>query len=111
MGGQGLGDRQDRTIGGRRKVSEIEKKHAIGASPRAGTSTPGRRQLVARTLQQVEGSLTTGGYSMGGGSETKLSADSPLLNSYVEEKLLCFRVATTRPAKELLVRPWSARVA
>ena len=64
MGGQGLGDRQDRTIGGRRKVGEIEKKHAIGASPRAGTSTPGRRQLVARTLQQVEGSLTTGGYSM-----------------------------------------------
>ena len=68
MGGQGLGDRQDRTIGGRRKASEIEKKHAIGASPRAGTSTPGRRQLVARTLQQVEGSLTTGGYSMGGRS-------------------------------------------
>ena len=31
MGGQGLGDRQDRTIGGRRKASEIEKKHAIGA--------------------------------------------------------------------------------
>ena len=40
----------------------------IGASPRAGTRTPGRRQLVARTLQQVEGSLTTGGYSMGGRS-------------------------------------------
>jgi hypothetical protein len=44
MGGQGLGDRQVRTIGGRRKASEIEKKHAIGASPREGTSTPGRRQ-------------------------------------------------------------------
>jgi hypothetical protein len=68
MGGQGLGDRQDRTIGGRRKASEIEKKHAIEASPIAGTSTPGRRQLVARTLHQVEGSLTTGGYSMGGRS-------------------------------------------
>jgi hypothetical protein len=68
MGGQGLGDRQDQTIGGRRKASEIEKKHAIGASPRAGTSTPGMRQLVARTLQQVEGSLTTGGYSIGGRS-------------------------------------------
>ncbi len=41
MGGQGIGDRQDRTIGGRRKASEIEKKHAIGASPRdrEGTST------------------------------------------------------------------------
>jgi hypothetical protein len=26
MGGQGLGDRQDRTIGGRRKASKIEKK-------------------------------------------------------------------------------------
>ena len=48
--------------------SKIEKKQAIGASPRAGTSTPGRQQLVARTLQQVEGSLTTGGYSMGGRS-------------------------------------------
>ena len=68
MGGQGLGDRQDQIIGGRRKASEIEKNHAIGASPRAGTSTPGRRQLVARTLHQVEGSLTTGGYSMGGRS-------------------------------------------
>jgi hypothetical protein len=44
MGGQGLGDRQDQTNGGRRKASEIEKKHAIGTSPRAGTSTPGRRQ-------------------------------------------------------------------
>ncbi len=47
MGGQGLGvlgDRQDRTIGGRRKASEIEKKHAIGASPREGISTPGRQQ-------------------------------------------------------------------
>ena len=45
MGGQGLGDRQDQTIGGRRKASEIEKKHAIGVSPREGTSsTPGRRQ-------------------------------------------------------------------
>ena len=62
MDGQGLGDRQDRTIG------EIEKKHATGASPKAGTSTPGMRLLVARTLQQVEGSLTTGGYSMGGRS-------------------------------------------
>ena len=62
MDGQGLGDRQDRTIG------EIEKKHAIGASPRAGTSTPGRQQLVARTLQQIEGSLITGGYLMGGWS-------------------------------------------
>jgi hypothetical protein len=41
MGGQGLGDRQDRTIGGWCKASEIKKKHAIGASPRAGTSTPG----------------------------------------------------------------------
>ena len=61
MGGQGLGDRQDRIISGQRKASEIEKKHAIGASSRAGTSTPGRRQLVARTLQQVEGSVTTGG--------------------------------------------------
>jgi hypothetical protein len=61
MGGQGLGDRQDRTIGGWRKASEIEKKHAIGASPIAGTSTSGRRELVARTLQQVEGSLTTRG--------------------------------------------------
>ena len=58
MGGRSLGDKQDQIIGG----------HAIGASPRAGTSTPGRRQLVARTLQQVEGSLTTGGYSMGGRS-------------------------------------------
>ena len=76
MGGQGLGDRQDRTIGGRRKASEIEKKHAIGASSRAGTSTPGRRQLVARTLQQIEGSLTTRGYSMGGRSlGDRLSAD------------------------------------
>jgi hypothetical protein len=80
MGGQGLGDRQDQTIGGRRKASEIEKKHAIGASPRVGTSTPGRRQLVARTLQQVEGSLTTRGYLMGrgrslGDRKTKLSAD------------------------------------
>jgi hypothetical protein len=55
MGGQSLGDRQDRIIGGRRKASEIEKKQAIGASPRAGTSSnPGMRQLVARTLQQVE---------------------------------------------------------
>jgi hypothetical protein len=53
MGGQGLGDRHDRTIGGRRKASEIKKKHAIGASPRAGTSNPGMQQLVARTLQQV----------------------------------------------------------
>jgi hypothetical protein len=44
MGGQGLGDRQDRTIGGRRKASEIEKKHAIGVSSREGTSIPGRRQ-------------------------------------------------------------------
>jgi hypothetical protein len=46
MGGQGLGDRQDQTIGGRRKAREqIEKKHAIGASPREGTSSsPGRRQ-------------------------------------------------------------------
>ena len=68
MGGQGLGDRQDRIIGGRRKASEIEKHHAIGVSPKAGTSTPGRQQLVARTLEQVEGSLTTGGYSMGGQS-------------------------------------------
>ena len=67
MGGRSLGDRQDQIIGGRRKASEIEKKHAIGASPRAGTSTPGRRQLVARTIQQVEGSLTTGGFSMGVG--------------------------------------------
>ncbi len=61
MGGQGLGDRQDRTIGGRRKASEIEKNQA-------GTSTPGMRRLVARTLQQVEGSLTIGGYSIGGRS-------------------------------------------
>ena len=68
MGGQGLGDRQDLTIGGQRKASEIKKKHAIGVSPRAGTSTPGMRQLVARTLQQVEESLTTRGYSMGGWS-------------------------------------------
>ena len=60
MGGQGLGDRQDQTIGGRCKAREIEKKHALGASPREGTSTPGRQQSVARTLQQVEGSLTTG---------------------------------------------------
>jgi hypothetical protein len=44
MGGQGLGDRQDRTIGGRRKASEIEKKHAIGVSSREGTSIPGRQQ-------------------------------------------------------------------
>jgi len=44
MGGQGLGDRQDRTIGGRRKASEIMKKHATGASPRAGTSTLGSGQ-------------------------------------------------------------------
>jgi len=44
MGGQGPGDRQDRTIGGRRKASEIEKKHAIGASPKEGTSTLGRQQ-------------------------------------------------------------------
>jgi hypothetical protein len=51
MGGQGLGDRQDRIISGQRKASEIEKKHAIWASPRAGTSTPGRQQLEARTLQ------------------------------------------------------------
>ena len=122
MGGQGLGDRQDRTIGGRRKASEIEKKHAIGASPRAGTSTPGRRQLVARTLQQVEGSLTTGGYSMGGRSlgdrqdqiidefhhggalalrEPRKSQISLALSpkfEFVEEKPLYFRVAT-RPAK------------
>ena len=40
MGGQGLGDRQDRTIGGRHKASEIEKKHAIGAVP--------ERELVPR---------------------------------------------------------------
>ena len=40
MGGQGLGDRQVRTIGGWRKASEIEKKHAIGVSPREGASTP-----------------------------------------------------------------------
>jgi hypothetical protein len=41
MGGQGLGDRQDQTIGGRHKAGrKIEKKHAIGASPsREGTST------------------------------------------------------------------------
>ena len=44
MGDQGLGDRQDQTNGGRRNASEIEKKHAIGVSPREGTSTPGRRQ-------------------------------------------------------------------
>ena len=44
MGGQGLGDKQDRTIGGWRKASEIEKKHAIRVSPREGTSTPGRQQ-------------------------------------------------------------------
>ena len=44
MGGQGLGERQDRTIGGRRKDSEIEKKHAIGVSPKEGSSTPGRQQ-------------------------------------------------------------------
>jgi hypothetical protein len=79
MGGRSLGDRQDRIIGGRRKASEIEKKQAIGASPIAGTSTPGMQQLVARTLQQVEESLTTGGYSMGGRSlgddKTELSAD------------------------------------
>jgi hypothetical protein len=85
MGGQGLGDRQDRTIGGQRKASEIEKKHATGASQRAGTSTPRRRQLVARTLQQVEGSLTTGGYSMGGRSlkidRTELSADFTMVGS------------------------------
>jgi hypothetical protein len=57
MGGQGL-----------EEASEIKKKHAIKASPRAGTITLGRQQFVARTLQQVEGSLTTGGYSMGGWS-------------------------------------------
>ena len=68
MGGRSLGDRQDRIIGRRRKASDIEKKQAIGVSPRVGTSTPGRQQLVARTLQEVEGSLTTGGYSMGGQS-------------------------------------------
>jgi hypothetical protein len=28
--------------------------------------TPGRQQGIARTLRQVEGSLTTGGFSMGG---------------------------------------------
>jgi hypothetical protein len=79
MGGRSLGDRQDQIIGRQRKASEIKKKQAIGASPRAGTSTPGRQQLVARTLQQVEGSLTTGGYSMGVGvyekDKTELSAD------------------------------------
>jgi hypothetical protein len=43
MGGQGLENIQDQTIGGRRKArGEIEKYHAIGASPREGTSTPGR---------------------------------------------------------------------
>ena len=84
----------NRTIGGRRKASEIEKKHELGASSRAGTSTPGMRRLVARTLQQVEGSLTIGGYSMGGRS---LGCHQNL-NSYVEEKPLYFRVAT-RPAK------------
>jgi hypothetical protein len=68
MGGRSLGDRQDQIIGEWRKASEIEKKQAIGASPRARTSTPGMQQLVARTLQQVEESLTTGGYSMGGRS-------------------------------------------
>ena len=52
------------------------------------------RRVVARTLQQVEGSLTTGGYSMGGRS---LGCHQNL-NSYVEEKPLYFRVAT-RPAK------------
>jgi hypothetical protein len=68
MGGQGLGDRQDRTIGGRCKASEIEKKHAIRPVPERELVPPGMQQLVARTLQQVEGSLTTGGYSMGGRS-------------------------------------------
>ena len=68
MGGRSLGDRQDQIIGRQRKASEIKKKQAIGASPRAGTSTPGRQQLVARTLHQVEGSLITRGYSMGGWS-------------------------------------------
>jgi hypothetical protein len=114
MGGQGLGNRQDRTNGGRRKASEIQKKHAIGASPREGTSTPGRRQLVARTLQQVEVSFTTGGYSMGGwslgdrqdriiggfhrwGSSFKRAKKEP---KNVEEKPLYFWV-TTRPAKVL----------
>jgi hypothetical protein len=45
MGGQGLGDRQDRTFGGQRKAWEIEKMHAVGASPSdKGSSTPGRQQ-------------------------------------------------------------------
>ena len=44
MVGQGLGERQARTIGGRRKASEIEKKHAIGVSPKEGSSTLGRQQ-------------------------------------------------------------------
>ena len=44
MGGQGLGDRQDQTIGGRHKASEIKTKHATGASPREGTRTLGRQQ-------------------------------------------------------------------
>ncbi len=34
MGGQGLGDIHDQTIGGQCKAREIEKMHAIGASPR-----------------------------------------------------------------------------
>ena len=68
MGGQGLGDRQDRTIGGQRKAKEIEKMHAIGARHREGTSTAGKAAYVDRTLQHVEGKLTTGGYSMGGRS-------------------------------------------
>ena len=34
MGGQGLGDIHDQTIGGQCKAREIKKMHAIGASPR-----------------------------------------------------------------------------
>ena len=42
MGGRGLEDRQDRTIVGHPKAREFEKMHAIGASPREGTSTAGK---------------------------------------------------------------------
>ena len=113
MGGQGLGDRQDRTIGGRRKASEIEKNHAIEASPRAGTSTPGRRQLVARTLQQVEGSLTTGGYPMWGQSLNPNPNPnlSPKFEFLCRRKAILFSgcYATRQGTNEIPYRPGDKR--
>ncbi len=59
MGGPGLGDRQDRPISGQCKVREIKKMHAIGVSPREGTSTAGKAAVSGQDPSAIMEKMRT----------------------------------------------------